>query len=203
MSVKLTLLLIGAYLVGSIPTGVLLARWKGLPDPRTSGSGNIGATNVARTLGKRMGVLTLIGDAAKGALPVIVGRFAGLALAPLSAVAAAGVLGHVASIFLRFRGGKGVATGLGAFLALTPVAALMAALVFAIAFAATRIVSLSSILATAALPIVLASQPVTRPVTASAALVAVLIIARHQANLRRLLRGEEPRFGSDRSRRDA
>ncbi|MCC6901361.1 MAG: glycerol-3-phosphate 1-O-acyltransferase PlsY [Polyangiaceae bacterium] len=184
-----------AYLVGSIPTGVWLARWKGLPDPRTAGSGNIGATNVARTLGKRMGVLTLIGDAIKGAIPVLVARACGLPLAQLSVVAAVAVLGHVGSIFLRFQGGKGVATGLGAFLALAPLAAGMAVVVFAVLFALTRLVSLSSIVAAATLPVVMGSVAELRPGALAAAVVAVVVIAKHRANIGRLLRAEEPRFG--------
>ncbi len=184
-----------AYLVGSIPTGVWLARWKGLPDPRTSGSGNIGATNVARTLGKRMGVLTLVGDALKGAVPVLVGRGFGLPFDELSMVAAIAVLGHIGSIFLRFKGGKGVATGLGAFLALAPAAAGAAVAVFAATFAATRWVSLSSIVAAATLPVVMSYSVALRPGAAAAALVAVVVIAKHHANIGRLLRAEEPRFG--------
>jgi len=192
-----------AYLVGSIPTGVWLARWKGLPDPRTAGSGNIGATNVARTLGKRMGVLTLVGDAFKGAIPVLVGRGFGLALDGLSMVAAAAVLGHVGSIFLKLRGGKGVATGLGAFLALAPVAAGAAVLVFTVLFAATRWVSLSSIVAAATLPVVMSWVPALRPGAPAAALVAVVVIAKHHANIARLLKSEEPRFGGGTKGADA
>jgi glycerol-3-phosphate acyltransferase PlsY len=186
-----------AYLVGSIPTGVLLARSVGV-DVRSTGSGNIGATNVARTAGRSLGLLTLVGDFAKGLLPVVVARAVGLAEAVVAAVAVAALVGHVFSIFLAFRGGKGVATGIGALTALAPAAALVPLAVFAVTFAMSRIVSASSVLASASVPValVLLGHPPATSVAASS--MALLILFRHQENIRRLLAGTEPRFESKR-----
>ena len=143
-----------SYLAGSIPFGLLLGRFFAGVDVREAGSGNIGATNVARTAGRRLGVLTLVLDAAKGALAVGVTAWALGVPNDAGWPAAAGLaafLGHVFPVWLRFRGGKGVATALGAFLALTPWLTLGAALVFGVTFAASKVVSVSSLAATAAL----------------------------------------------------
>src|SRR4051812_37053636 len=115
------LLIIFAYLLGSVPTGYILGYLSGV-DVRKAGSGNVGATNVARVAGKKLGLLTLIGDAAKGVLPVLLARRLDLDATVLGLVALAAFLGHLYPIFLKFRGGKGVATALGALLALAPAA---------------------------------------------------------------------------------
>jgi acyl phosphate:glycerol-3-phosphate acyltransferase len=186
-----------AYLVGSIPTGVLLGRLAGV-DVRSTGSGNIGATNVARTAGTSLGLLTLVGDFVKGLLPVFVARGIALPEAVVALVAVAALVGHVFSIFLAFRGGKGVATGIGALVALAPGGALIPLAVFAAAFAASRIVSASSVLASASVPValVLLGYPTATCVAASS--MALLIISRHHENIARLLAGTEPRFESKR-----
>ena len=196
---RLGFLLVGAgYLAGSIPFGLLLGRLFAGVDVRQAGSGNIGATNVARTAGRRLGVLTLVLDAAKGALAV--GVTAWMLGEPNDAgwPAAAGLaafLGHVFPVWLRFRGGKGVATALGAFLALTPWLTLVAALVFGVTFAASKVVSVSSLVATAALAggaAILHGKGA--PVTQVALVVLLVIVVRHQSNIRRMLRGEESRL---------
>lgn len=184
-----------AYLCGSIPTGVLLARLAGV-DVRSQGSGNIGATNVARTAGRTLGVLTLLGDALKGLVPVVAVRALGFDATAVALVAFAALAGHVFSIFLRFRGGKGVATGLGVLFALAPGAALMPLVVFVALFAATRIVSLASILATAAAPLAMLVLGYPTPFVAAACAMAGLIVARHHENIARLFAGTEPRFQS-------
>jgi glycerol-3-phosphate acyltransferase PlsY len=183
----------GAYLLGSIPFGVLAARMKGV-DLRTIGSGNIGATNVARGLGKGWAIAVLVADAAKGFLPVWIGRRLGL---PPAAVAAAGLLaivGHMFTLFLRGRGGKGVATSLGVALALSPLPALAGLGLYIVVFAATRLSSLGSLLGvwTFTLGFLLRDAP-PRPLFVLAIIVAVLVTLRHHDNLARLLRGEEPR----------
>jgi glycerol-3-phosphate acyltransferase PlsY len=183
----------GAYLLGSIPFGVLAARMKGV-DLRTIGSGNIGATNVARGLGKGWAIAVLAADAAKGFLPVWLGRRLGL---PPTAVAAAGLLaivGHMFTLFLRGRGGKGVATSLGVALALSPLPALAGLGLYILVFAATRLSSLGSLLGvwTFTLGFLLRDAP-PRPLFVLAIIVAVLVTLRHHDNLARLLRGEEPR----------
>ena len=196
---RLGFLLVGAgYLAGSIPFGLLLGRLFAGVDVRQAGSGTIGATNVARTAGRRLGVLTLVLDAAKGALAV--GVTAWMLGEPNDAgwPAAAGLaafLGHVFPVWLRFRGGKGVATALGAFLALTPWLTLGAALVFGVTFAASKVVSVSSLVATAALAggaAILHGRDA--PVTQVALVVLLVIVVRHQSNIRRMLRGEESRL---------
>jgi glycerol-3-phosphate acyltransferase PlsY len=196
---RLGVVLVGAsYLAGSIPFGLLLGRFFAGVDVREAGSGNIGATNVARTAGRRLGVLTLVLDAGKGALAVgITAWVLGVpndAGWPASAGLAA-FLGHVFPVWLRFRGGKGVATALGAFLALTPWLTLGAALVFGVTFAASKVVSVSSLTAAA----VLAGGAALlhgkgAPVTQVALVVLLVIVVRHQSNLGRMLRGEESRL---------
>jgi glycerol-3-phosphate acyltransferase PlsY len=190
-----------AYVVGSLPTGVLLARLANV-DVRRAGSGNIGATNVARTAGSKLGLLTLVLDAAKGAVPVLVaGGLAGAAGRTPAEVEAlrltaglAALIGHVFSLFLGFKGGKGVATALGAIVALAPLAALAAIVLFAAVFAVTRWVSLGSIVAAAGTPIVAAFAGYPVGLTATLTAMAIVILLRHRDNIARLIAGNEPRF---------
>jgi glycerol-3-phosphate acyltransferase PlsY len=184
-----------AYLVGSIPTGVLLARVAGV-DVRSSGSGNIGATNVARTAGKTLGILTLIGDAVKGLVPVLLARALGLAPAWIAAIAAAALVGHTFSIFLGFHGGKGVATGLGVLLGLAPCAVPIPLGVFAATAVLSRIVSLGSILASLSAPVALVLLRYPTPTCLAGAFMAALILLRHRDNISRLLSGTEKPFRS-------
>jgi glycerol-3-phosphate acyltransferase PlsY len=182
-----------AYLCGSIPTGVLLTRRLGI-DIRKTGSGNVGATNVARSVGKKIGLLTLLGDALKGLVPVVLVRILGLGDVALGCAAVAALLGHMFSPFLQFSGGKGVATGLGVFLGMAPQAILIALVVFLATFAASRIVSLASIIATAVFPVLLMWFSYPTPHIWAGMLVACLIIIRHKENVVRLLKGEEAKF---------
>ncbi len=199
------LVLIAAYLLGSIPFGYLIVRAKEGADVRESGSGGTGATNVSRRAGKLAGVVTLLLDALKGALAVLMARWL---LTDdfgvnwwVAAAAVLAVVGHCFPVWLRFRGGKGVATGVGVFLSLYPLAVACAAVVFVLAFALTRYVSLGSILGSAALPVftwLLAvyvwpvAEPV--PIMTAALIAAALIILMHHANIGRLLRGAESKF---------
>ncbi len=182
-----------AFLCGSVPFGFLVARARGV-NIREVGSGNIGAANVARTIGRRLGALVLLLDAAKGALPVIAaGRVPGPAWLPCAAGFAA-IVGHCFTPWLRFRGGKGVATTLGVFLAIDPPAVGAAALVFALGYAATRIVAIGSLAAALALPLAvyLLGRPAAELVLAAAAL--ALVLALHRDNLARLRAGRENRL---------
>jgi glycerol-3-phosphate acyltransferase PlsY len=182
-----------AYLLGSIPFGVLLAKVRKV-DIRQHGSGNIGATNVTRILGKTAGILTLIGDCGKGYLAVWI---AGQLLESQWGVAAAGLmafLGHVFSIFLKFGGGKGVATGLGVFLYLIPGAGLFSIGVFAVSLAITHYVSISSILAAISIPCFGFYFQAPEPFIYVAAVAAIITIIRHYDNIRRLMNGTEAKF---------
>ncbi len=190
-----SLLLIFAYLLGSVPTGVILAKAFGGVDPRTQGSGNIGATNVLRTAGKKLGVLTLLGDTIKGFLPVILARSCMDAQIWVGAVALAAFIGHLYPIFLRFKGGKGIATGLGAFLALAPLPAILSCLVFAAVVYRWRYISLGSLAATAAFPIFLAWLNPHRIYLPFALVIGALIFYRHRENIERLRAGKESEFG--------
>ncbi len=195
MQLEWAILWAGAYLLGSIPFGLLLGRALGGVDVRAAGSGNIGATNVARTAGKAAGGLVLALDAAKGAAPISIGQH-GLE-APISVVVVAGlfaVLGHVFPVWLRFRGGKGVATALGVFLALSPLATSSAIAVFALIFALRRVVSLGSLIASVALVPLVAGLDGRREVLALTVLVAGLVVVRHRGNIRRLLSRQEPEW---------
>ena len=194
-----------AYLLGSIPFGYLLVRLRGGGDVRETGSGGTGATNVTRRAGKGAGVLTLLLDALKGVAAVLVARLL-LGATPgadwwACAAAVAAVLGHVFPVWLGFRGGKGVATGLGVFLVLAPLATLCSLAVFVLVVWLWRYVSLGSIMGAAVLPLALWSlgafglaDPANAPVLYVAAAGAALIIFMHRANIGRLLAGKESRL---------
>lgn len=187
------LLLVAAFVLASVPTGVLVARAHGV-DLRQVGSGNIGATNVGRALGKKWALVVLALDAVKGALPVLVFArlFADPWLPALGGMAA--VLGHVFSIFLRGRGGKGVATSLGAGLALAPLPTLACVVVFVVVYAIGRIVSIGSLLAVVGYPLFLwLFGQVSQPRLGFGIAVGLLVVVRHRSNLGRLVRGEEHR----------
>jgi glycerol-3-phosphate acyltransferase PlsY len=184
-----------AYLIGSIPTGLLIAQWAKGIDIRQHGSGNIGATNIARILGSKFGALTLALDMAKGFLPVLLVK----AFVPdqhVIQIAAgfAAVGGHTYSLFLNFKGGKGVATAGGVFLALLPGPTIAALLVFAIVVFTTQYVSLGSITASLTLP--LASLLLRKPwvMVIFSAVIAALIVYKHRDNIKRLRAGKENRF---------
>jgi len=190
-----------AYLLGSIPVGYVLVRLFRHQDIRAVGSGNIGATNVLRSGGKGLGAATFLGDVLKGASAVYIGGVIGVLLAP---AALSAVLGHVFPVWLRFKGGKGVATGFGVFLVAAPTAALCAIGVFALALLLTRYVSLASILGAASFPLfawmlVRGERPPFFIAVQFA--VSLLIIAKHHQNIRRLLSGAESRFGASTSRK--
>jgi glycerol-3-phosphate acyltransferase PlsY len=192
------------YLCGALPWGLWLSRGLRGVDVRTLGSGNLGATNVYRTLGPGLGIATLVLDIAKGALPTALlpdsslarGFWGGAEWCRL-AVGLAAILGHVFSVFAGFRGGKGVATTVGVLLALSPVAVAAFAVVFVLAVAITRFISVGSMLgavAFAAALAVTAKGGWRSPTFAFGVAAALLVIARHRENLRRLARGEERRF---------
>lgn len=190
----LALIALAGYLLGAIPFGLVLTRAAGLGDIRRVGSGNIGATNVLRTGRKSLAAATLVLDAAKGAAAVLLGRhFAGEAGVLAGGLAA--VLGHLFPVWLGFKGGKGVASGFGVLLAAAPWAGLAAGLVWLVCALLTRISSLSALLACLAAPLIAWALGTPPPTEALVAGVALLIIARHHANLRRLLAGTEPRIG--------
>lgn len=182
------------YLVGSVPFAFLLARRGGV-DLRVAGSGNVGATNVLRTRGVAEALAAVGLDAAKGALVVLLAQR--LAEGPVTPVAAglAAVIGHVYPVWLRFRGGKGVATAGGMFAVLVPVAAGIAMVVFVLVAAATRYVSAGSVAAAVTLTLATIASGAPRAVVVGSAIAAALIIHRHRANLRRLAAGTERRIG--------
>ncbi len=199
MSYLLTALF--SYLLGSVPFGYLVARWRGI-DIRNHGSGNIGATNVLRVLGKRYGYPVFLCDVLKGFVPVRLACLLasnhpthGPYVLPIIAAVCA-ILGHSFPVWLRFSGGKGVATSAGACLSLMPWATLIVAVVWGVTFFALRFVSLASIVAAIALPVSVFLLPRTRdPVLLGFAIaISLLVLLRHRGNIRRLLAGSEPRF---------
>jgi acyl phosphate:glycerol-3-phosphate acyltransferase len=186
--------LLAAYVLGSVPFSYLVARHKGV-DVRTVGSGNVGATNVMRSAGRAAGVLAFLLDFAKGAAATALAvRLIGGATMPAAAAVLA-VVGHMYPVWLRFRGGKGVATGAGAFLPVAPAATVGALAVFAGVLLVSRYVSAASIAGTVSLSgmAYLTGRP--HPIPLSAAALAALIVWKHRDNLRRLFRGTESRLG--------
>jgi glycerol-3-phosphate acyltransferase PlsY len=186
-------LLIG-FVCGSIPSGVIFARLRGV-NLRTVGSGNIGATNAARALGKGIGVLVLLCDAGKAAVPLLLARRWLAGEPSLDWLLAAGgfgaVLGHMFPPWLKFRGGKGIATGFGVFLVLAPIPAAIAGAVWLVLYAATRLSSVGSLAAVAALPIALYLRHDPLPTLVLALALFPLILLKHRENIRRLVRREE------------
>ena len=182
------------FFISSIPFGYVIGKLKGV-DIRQHGSGNIGATNVSRVLGKKYGALVLILDALKGALSVLAVKLYGLPFEYQVLAGLFAVLGHCFSPFLRFKGGKGVATGLGAFIVISPKITLLAFFIFLAVFLLTRYVSLSSITAALSYPILF--RFLERPSELSFILVSLtslVIVAKHHSNIERLLKGEEKKF---------
>lgn len=182
-----------AYLLGSIPTGLLLSKAFGV-DIRTKGSGNIGATNVYRTMGKKIGILTLLGDCLKGLIPVLIAKTMHLPDAWVALVGLAAFLGHVYTVFLGFKGGKGVATALGVFLGTSPLSVLIALAVFISVLYARRYVSLASISAAALVPVAVVFAEGKPELIAMSVAVAAIVIFRHRENIVRLRAGTENRF---------
>lgn len=184
---------IGSYLLGSVPFGVVITRLFGLGDLRSIGSGNIGATNVLRTGNRAAAAATLLLDAGKGAVAVLIARaLAGADAAQLAALAS--FLGHLFPVWLGFRGGKGVATFLGTLIALAWPVGLMACALWLATVAVTRISSASALVASALSPLLLALTG-REAMVALAVILAALVWVRHAANIRRLLAGTEPRVG--------
>jgi|SRR5579864_316109 len=200
ISITLLSIPVAAYLLGSIPFGLVLARLFGGTDVRKQGSGNIGATNVARVVGPLAGILTLVLDAAKGAVAVLIAeRLSNDSATWMMIAAFAALLGHCYSIWLNFKGGKGVATAAGVFLVLSPLAFLGSIILFLLVAIFWRYISLASLSAAAAMPLLIyllwaphhAPPPV---ITFGTLAVALLIVYKHDANIQRLLQGEEPKF---------
>ena len=204
--VLLSVLLVGSYLLGSIPFGYVAGRLAGT-DIRQAGSGNVGATNVVRILGKRYGYPVFALDVLKGFGAVKISMLLAPGRPPewnspeifgiLAAISS--VLGHLYPPWLKFKGGKGVATSAGALLALTPLATLIGVAIWVIVFWMTRYVSLASVIAAIVLPLVILvvsrhDQNKVGPLVFSSACVAVIVVWRHRSNLSRLMRGTEPRF---------
>jgi acyl phosphate:glycerol-3-phosphate acyltransferase len=200
VSITVILIPFAAYLLGSIPFGLLLARLFGGGDVRKAGSGNIGATNVARVVGPLAGILTLVFDTAKGAAAVwLSGRVTNESATWMMVAGFVVLLGHCFPVWLKFRGGKGVATALGVFLVLCPLAAVSALLLFLICVAYWRYVSLGSVAAAAATPLLtyFLWAPHHAPpiiIDAGTLAIALLVIYKHDGNLQRLVEGTEPRF---------
>jgi glycerol-3-phosphate acyltransferase PlsY len=188
------------FLAGSIPWGRLLTRLFAAVDITRAGSGNIGATNVSRTAGRTLGLLTLLGDMAKGALPVALAKVLFEAPGPwqegyIAGIALLAVLGHLFPVFSRFRGGgKGVATAAGCFGALSPVALVILVMVFIMIFCYFSRISLASLTASLAAPPVIWEATLSPVFSGFAGICAVLIWIRHKDNLRRLITGAEPPF---------
>ncbi len=194
MNIGGILLVMGGYLVGSIPTGVILAKFFGSRDIRQEGSGNIGATNVFRVLGARLGLLTLLGDVLKGAIPVLLAGYLGKSDFWLAVVALAAFLGHLYPIFLSFKGGKGVATALGVFMVIAPLAVVCAVVVFIVVVGIWRYVSLGSLAASAVMPVFIAATGYSPVYVGFAVVVGGLIFYRHRGNIKRLWEGSEKKI---------
>jgi glycerol-3-phosphate acyltransferase PlsY len=188
-----------AYLLGSIPTGLVVARLMGGPDPRAAGSGNLGAANLFRLLGRNAGVFTFLGDTLKGAVPVFLALYWLVPLgawhdAAVAAVGLAAVLGHVFPIYLKFRGGKAVATTFGVIAVLCPLAAINLVIVYGLTLYQVRIFSIGAVVCAWLLPLAVGLFCDSKAYLFLAGVLSGLVLVRHRDNLVRLVRGEEPRL---------
>ena len=189
------LLVAAGYLLGSVATAVIVSRALGAADPRSGGSGNPGATNVLRLAGRRAAALTLAGDVVKGVVPVFAAQAAGLPPGPVALTGLAAFLGHLYPVFFGFRGGKGVATALGALLGIEPLLGCAVLATWLLVAGVSRYSSLAALAASVLAPIyawVGSGPPV---VVGAVSVMAALLVWRHRANARRLLAGEEGRIG--------
>lgn len=185
------LLIAASYLIGSLSSAIILCKLAGLPDPRTEGSGNPGATNVMRIGGKKLAALTLVGDLLKGLIPVVAAWLLNQSPLTVSLIAIAAFLGHLFPLFFGFKGGKGVATALGAILGLNYLVALCALAVWIIIFVITKISSLSALIAAVSAPIFLYFFNASSEIVWAVIFMDILLIYRHKGNIQRLLKGEE------------
>lgn len=191
-----------SYLIGSLSFAVIVSKYYGMDDPRTYGSGNPGATNVLRSGKKKAAALTLLGDAAKGLVAVLLARVLqeplGLSDSAIAAVALAALVGHMWPVFFGFKGGKGVATALGVLLALSPATALVCALIWLVMAFGFKVSSLATLTATIAAPLAaLFFMPHTSWIWATL-LIALLVLFRHKSNIVKLLEGRESKIGGSR-----
>jgi glycerol-3-phosphate acyltransferase PlsY len=183
------------YLLGSVPTGLLLTKLFSKIDPRKVGSKNIGATNIFRTAGKSLGILTLVGDLLKGAIPVVIAIQWGESHLWIAVSGLSAFLGHIFPIFVGFKGGKGVATALGVYLVISPVAVLIEFLAFAGIVWKWRFISLGSIICATTIPILVAFfRSDSQAYFMISVIIAALILYRHQPNISRLLQGTENKW---------
>lgn len=194
------LLIVLAYLLGSISTAVIISRVMGLPDPREQGSKNPGATNVLRLGGKKAAILTLLGDAFKGLIPVLIAKALLFSDEFVAAVGLAAFLGHLYPVFFGFKGGKGVATALGVLSGFSPWVGGAVLATWILVARITRISSLSALAAAALSPVYLGYFEGMGVLVWAGVAMALLLISRHRANIERLLRGEESRMGAQKSR---
>jgi len=183
--------LIGAYLIGSLSSAIILCKLAGLPDPRSQGSGNPGATNVMRFGGKKLAATVLLLDVVKGILPVVIASMFGLELVWVTATAFAAFLGHLYPVFFQFKGGKGVATALGGFLALSPLLAGAIFLSWLAVFMISRISSLSAVIAASLAPFYSLWLIDSLEARWIIFVMATMLLMRHSANIKRLLSGQE------------
>ncbi len=192
-------LVVVAYLIGSIPVGILLSKLKG-KDPRQVGSGNIGATNVMRTAGKALGVITLLGDMLKGFLPVMFALHTGFPEYMVVMAGIAAFIGHLFPLFLGFKGGKGVATALGVYLALNPLAVLGCIVVFVAVLLKWRYVSAGSLAGTLFMPVILYLLKAPEMYIYVSLVIGGMIVLKHLGNIKRLIAGTEHKLDSSRAK---
>lgn len=187
---------LGAYLLGSIATAIVVSRLLGLPDPRTMGSGNPGATNVLRTGRKGAALATLLGDMFKGLLPVVLARLLGADETLVILTALAAFTGHLFPVFFGFKGGKGVATALGVLLGLSPWLGLAVLGAWLLVAFTLRYSSLAALVAAASAPVIAWALGMGNPTLLGITIMSALLIARHKGNIQRLMNGAESRIGA-------
>jgi len=189
-------LLIGvAYLIGSVSSAVVVSKAMGLPDPRTEGSKNPGATNVLRVGGKKAAILTLLGDILKGCLPVVIGKVLGISTGFIALIGLAAFFGHLYPLFFKFRGGKGVATALGVLLAIAWPVGLLVLITWLLVALISKISSLAALVATAISPLYMMYLADQRVFVVMNVFISLLLFYRHRSNIKNLMAGTEGHFG--------
>jgi len=187
-------LVICAYLMGSFSAGILVSKFLSLPDPRTLGSKNPGATNVLRTGGKKAAILTLLGDSLKGLIPILVARYLGLSFEWLIMVGISAFLGHLFSVFYGFKGGKGVATAMGIYLGLNPITGLAVIATWVVSAFAFNMSSLAALIASLAAPFYFYYTTRSLPILFGLLLITILIYWKHYTNIKRIISGTESKI---------